>query len=195
MVSDGWTNKVNDAKEGVKIDSKTSVNGFNEMRAFGEVPFAPMLVFKALCNPQYTETYDKSIAESRLLRKICANTYSSYDKTKPEFMIAARDFVTVVHNELRPDGSILFLFFSDDSIENEVPAGKPVRAKVFIAGHLLEPVPGEPNKTNMSMTYEFDFGGSLIKSVIAASNTEAGYLIVALRKTLEKYCKDHKISQ
>lgn len=42
---------------------------------------------------KYRKLYDENIEESYFLSKICANTYSTYYKSKKVMIVASRDFV------------------------------------------------------------------------------------------------------
>jgi len=95
-----------------------------------------------LNNGNYRQTYDVQVVETRITHKICANTYCLYQRSKSMFVVSARDFCLVGHYSRDSDGAISILVFSDASVNDAVPAGKPVRARCLVGGWYLQPVAG-----------------------------------------------------
>ncbi len=91
-----WTNQAN--ADGVKIDYRSSVRGFNTLRASAVLPFNIMDIFVTLMDAKSRPLYDVNIDESsHMISRIAANTNAIYQKSKKIFVVSSRDFVLVSH--------------------------------------------------------------------------------------------------
>jgi hypothetical protein len=86
-----------------------------------------------------------------------------------------------------PDGTIYALVFSIDRDDMAPPTKGVVRAWLQLGGWKLQPHPEYPNKTIATYQVELDMRGSIPGFVMTKANTDMGYQIVKLRKTVEKY--------
>lgn len=91
-----WINQVTDTKADVVIEYITSIRGNNTLKASGSFPYPIDYVFRTICG-KYREKYDINVDENRILTKVCANTYTLYQKSKKMFVVAPRDFVLYNH--------------------------------------------------------------------------------------------------
>ena len=95
--SSGWENSVDDKKAGVKIDTKKTEHDLVAVHATGIIPFSMREIFCIIHDNHYKKQYDKDIDQSHVLKKIAANTYYLYQKSKAMTFVAARDFVLMHH--------------------------------------------------------------------------------------------------
>ena len=85
---------------GVTIDLLKRDSGVTAMRSQGVIEYSLMETFMTLHNSRYRLIYDKDIDKAGVLKKIAANTYYIYQKSKSMMFVASRDFVLIHHLHL-----------------------------------------------------------------------------------------------
>lgn len=68
------------------------------MRANGIVPYSLDELFLTLHDSSSRQIYDSDIDVSETLKKVAANTYYVYEKSKAMMFVSARDFIYVHYN-------------------------------------------------------------------------------------------------
>lgn len=89
------------------------------------------------------------------------------------------------------DGTIYALVFSIERDEMKPPEKGTVRGWLQLGGWKLQPLNGDPSKTLATYQTEIDMKGSIPGFVMTQANKDIGYQIVKLRKTVEKYIREH----
>ena len=95
--SPGWETSIDDKKVGLIIKTKKTEHDINAVHAIGNIKHNIRDVYGIIHDPEYKKEYDKDVEISKVLKKICANTYYLYNKTKAMTFVSARDFVLVHH--------------------------------------------------------------------------------------------------
>ena len=86
--------------------------------------------------------WDINSEETKYLKKIGANAYVIYLKTKKKFVIQARDFVSNYIQNTEADGLVLYCSSTNNVKSIQVPERDSViRAEAPLSGYLLRPDP------------------------------------------------------
>lgn len=67
------------------------------MKTSGVLPFPIMQVFACLHDARYRPIYDSNIDAASVLKKVAANSYMIYQKTKAMLGVSSRDLVLAHH--------------------------------------------------------------------------------------------------
>lgn len=118
------------------------------LKAVGTFDFPLMQLFATLHDARYRQKYDGDIAEAKVLKKLAANTYLIYQRTKKIVVVSSRDLVLyhhvakVQHPTLCPNGGVMILAFTPTPAQDqEVPiTDSSVRAHCYLGGWLLEKI-------------------------------------------------------
>ena len=160
---DRWVLKV--AKADVRIWSR-SVPGSpnNEIRGNGLIEAPPRKVLELLRQPdaatirQYNPMYD----EGYDLERIDARTKISFGTARAIFPFKPRDTVTrIAEREVQggTGGTVLLLRAVEHA--SMPPQKTHVRARIVRGMHLIQPVAGQPARTNFTFCQQVDVGGIL----------------------------------
>lgn len=155
-----------------------------------------MQVFACLNDDRYREKYDGDIEKSDLIRKIAANTYLLYQKTKKVMVVASRDMVLIYHTikcqhpKYAPKGGVIvFGFTPNPEMDQErPPTSAALRASAVLAGWLLEKL--DDNTTKATLFLETDLKGGLGNWVIKKALQSQSKQLMALKKTIPQYLKE-----
>jgi len=88
------------------------------MKAQGIVNQSPLNLFRLIGNDSYRVQYDGTYDEGKVIDRIADQTYFVYQKSKKISIVSARDFVLIMHCNVKPDGTIYVLAF--DSGRNDL---------------------------------------------------------------------------
>ena len=104
-------------------------------------------------------------------------------------IIKARDFVTMVHYREESDGTLMSV--NRPATHPSRPAGnKFQRAEVLLAGNVIRPIKGEPEKTFLTLITHINPGGVVDNAIGAAiTNKLTATSPVAFIRKLEKAAK------
>ncbi|KAF9430863.1 START domain-containing protein 10 [Podila epigama] len=136
----------------------------------------PAVVFDTLCDLDNRSAWDPMCVEARVVEQIDAipGTTIQYIRTKAVWPTASRDTVVLgtvkdlVHDQL---------FMVNASIEHgatpERVQEKIVRMETTVAGHIISPEPGQPNKSRLVQILDADLKGWIPDKVIQMVSTKA----------------------
>jgi CRISPR/Cas system endoribonuclease Cas6 (RAMP superfamily) len=79
------------------IWQRTTPEGYNAVKAQGFVNRSPVQIFKVISNTDYRSHYDTTYDTGRLLERIADQTLYVHQKLKKIAVVAARDFMIVLH--------------------------------------------------------------------------------------------------
>ena len=104
-----WKETTNDKKEGLIIWQRTTPEGYNAVKAQGYVNRSPIQIFKVISNTDYRSHYDTTYDTGRLLERFADQTLYVHQKLKKIAVVAARDFMIVLHYNAVRENYIVIL--------------------------------------------------------------------------------------
>ena len=113
-----WEVTSTDKKENIVVSQCMSPNNIPMMKSTSVFEYPLMQIFSTLHDSRYRSIYDDNIEKASILKKVCANTYMIYQKTKSMFIVSSRDLVLahhvsrVQHPTLCPNGGVLIMAFT-----------------------------------------------------------------------------------
>ena len=125
-MSPDWQVTETNKKEGIEISQCVSPEGIPALKSTAIMPFPIMQIFATLHDSRYRPIYDSNIEKAELLRKVAANCYYIYQKTKSMFIVSSRDLVlchhvaNIQHPTICPKGGILIMAFTPEPTLDEI---------------------------------------------------------------------------
>jgi hypothetical protein len=98
-----WKEQVNDKKEGIIIWQRTTPEGLKAMKAVANVNRPASIILKVIGDDRYRRDYDVVFDGGHNIEKIADQTWFHYEKSKKIAVVAARDFVIIVHMNMVRD--------------------------------------------------------------------------------------------
>ena len=91
----------------MKIETKKSVRGLNMCRGQGFIDFCPIDIFRCMNYKKLKPEWDLNNDTSGFKKKIGANGYVMYTKSKSKMGVSARDFLNNYLINIEPDGTLI----------------------------------------------------------------------------------------
>ena len=139
--SSDWKVTDDNKKDGITVSQCDSSHEIPSMKSSGIIDFSLMQVFATLHDSRYRTQYDQNIEVAEVVKKVAANSYMIYQKTKAMFMVSSRDLVLshhicrVQHPTLCPNGGVLILAFTPSPEKDDLrPISKnAIRAHCYVS--------------------------------------------------------------
>jgi hypothetical protein len=145
----------------VKIEIKTSVRGFKISRGQGPIDFAPIDIWRAMACKDFVNEYALNTDYTEFRKKIGANGYICYSRTKPKMGFSARDFIMNYLINLEADGTFILVTTSTNCNWKEPENKGLVRGELPISGYVMTPDKDDPNKSYVYVINEVDLKSSV----------------------------------
>mmetsp|Transcript_10021 Transcript_10021/g.16838 ORF Transcript_10021/g.16838 Transcript_10021/m.16838 type:complete len:212 (-) Transcript_10021:38-673(-) len=187
--NNGWDLIVDSKGDRIKIESKRSIRGLLMMRGQGPIDWPPMDVFRCMNYKPMKQEWDVVCESSQHLAKVGVNAYEYTSKSKKKFVVASRDFVINIIYNVERDGTVIICGSSDFYKGSYPEKPNTVRGLSPISGYILEPLEGDPSKTQVTIVNELDLKGSIPDFALRQAFKDQGYQIEKLRKVLPKWKK------
>jgi hypothetical protein len=182
ILDPSWKQKYK--KDGIFIHKKKDKStGIAFVRSQGTVPLsADLLRDFLLYDGETTSQKDSNIEESRTVEVIQNKFFVYYSKTKPQFMVSARDTVVILtYTQEEADGTIIL--YANSCVHPACPEVKGViRAVIHMYGWILKPCKEDPTKTEMTYLLQCDPKGKIPKTIVNSFIEEEGLILKRLRK-------------
>jgi hypothetical protein len=162
-------------------DSLTAAKGV------GRVAFNPRAVWDLIMDVERKHTFDRQLLEGKRLATLDAQTNIDYLSYKsPAFFVAGRDFLSIVHWRVQPNGDIIVVAQSVEDLEL-CPLKEPkiVRGHIHIGGWRIVP-DADYKSCEVTFVVKTDLKGSIPARVAGAAASEQPYLIHEIAEVLKK---------
>jgi len=118
--SGDWTLLVDKKEEKLLIETKKSVRGLTMCRGQGPIDHCPIDVFRCMGYKKMKNDWDLNNDASKYFKKVGANAYIYYSKSKPKMGISPRDFLNNYLVNIEKDGTIIILV-SSTNVDYDYP--------------------------------------------------------------------------
>ena len=157
-------------RAGPFVSAKDSQRGEKHVcvKSFGYLDATPEAVFRMFVDKSFVRSYNEHIvsmedraeflptsSSSIVQQSPCVKCWSKLTwSSTPSYgiLFKARDFFSVVHFRAFRDGSYIVVnrpaYHSSDPAMGNKRDGKFVRATILLAGNIIRPVPGQPQKVD-----------------------------------------------
>ena len=182
-----WKLIVDKKEQDLLIETKKSVRGLTICRGQGHIDWPPIDVWRCMCNAKFKPEWDINNDGVKFHKKIGANAYIYYSRTKSKTGFTARDFIMNYICNLEADGTVIVTcssFNCDFKLREQHGA---TRGEIAIGGILLEPVKGDPKKTKAYVMQEADLKTSLPAYILRSAFRDQGMQIERIRSVLPKW--------
>ena len=105
--SDGWNLLVDMKQDELKIEIKKSVRGFTICRGQGTINWPALDIWRSMCYKPFKKEWDINNEEVDFKKKIGANAYIYYSKTKSKMGFEGRDFILNYLVNIEADGTLM----------------------------------------------------------------------------------------
>lgn len=134
-----------------------------------------------MCYGPFRQEWDINNDKIQFKKKVGANAYVYYSKTKSKTAFSARDFVINYICNLEEDGSLVVACTSFNC-DYEIPLQDGVtRGEIAVGGILLEPRKDDPSKTYAYVMQELDLKTSLPAYILRSAFRDQGMQIERIR--------------
>jgi|MDSY01.1.fsa_nt_gb hypothetical protein len=183
--SDGWQHVItSDGEDPVTVWKKIIVPGtylandaandeaaakFACIKATAVISAPPQEVYKLFLDNSRVNEYNEHCAKLEDVEYLSKDTKIAWSATAAfaNGIIKGRDFVTMVHYREQPDGALIAV--NRPATHPSRPQGsKYQRAEVLLAGNVIRPVKGQPDKTFLTLITHINPGGIVDNAIGAA---------------------------
>lgn len=92
-----WAVTTDDQEKGLIIWQRTTKEGLKAVKCQGVVEHDATSILKVICDDRYRRSFDSNYDNGHYIQRIADQTYLMYQRTKKVAIVAARDFVFVLH--------------------------------------------------------------------------------------------------
>lgn len=172
-------------KHGVKAFTKID-GSLTAARGVGHVPYNPRAVWDIIMDVDRKKSYDAQLAQGKRVATLDAQTCIDYLEYKAMFIVAGRDFVSLVHWRVLEDGTIIVVAQSvEDLALCPLKEPKVVRGDIHIAGWKIVP-DADYKGCTVTFMVKTDLKGSIPARVAGKAAAEQPYLIHEITQQLKK---------
>jgi len=137
------------------------------IKATAIIDAPPREVYKLFLDNLRVNEYNEHCAILEDVERLSKDTKIAWSATNPMGMVKARDFLTMVHYRKMPDGT--FVVVNRPAVHPSRPAGgRYQRAEILLAGNVMKPVKGHPEKTALTLITHVNPGGIVDNPIGAA---------------------------
>lgn len=184
-----WSLLVDKKDEELLIETKKSVRGLTICRGQGPINWPTIDIWRCMCYKKFKPEWDINNERVGYHKKIGANAYIYYSRTKSKTGFSARDFVMNYMCNIEPDGTLYVVCSSYNCDFNYPEQDGAVRGDIAIGGILLEPKRDDPSKTFAYVMQEMDLKSNLPSYILRSGFKDQGMQIERIRKVLPKWKK------
>jgi len=188
--ADDWKHEKSDSKTGDKIEYKTKKDGKKIYKSKARIEIPPKLLVEHMLDSDNVTSWNGTLEESKLLKKLTDEILITYSVTKDSGPVASRDFVygskcTYVDKDFVLGGKSI-----DYPVES---SSKIVRAINGVGCHIVSPVEGEENMSDLTWVMDCDYKGWMPQAVLHIANPIAQTMFNnCVRELGKKLKKDGK---
>jgi hypothetical protein len=169
-----WSLLVDKKDEQLLIETKKSVRGLTICRGQGPVDWSPIEVWRCMCYSKFKPEWDINNDGVKFHKKVGANAYIYYSRTKSKTGFSARDFVVNYLCNVEADGSLIVTCSSFGCDFQLAPQDGATRGEIAIGGLLLVPNKDDPNKSYAYVMQEADLKTSLPAYILRSAFRDQG---------------------
>mmetsp|Transcript_13522 Transcript_13522/g.27626 ORF Transcript_13522/g.27626 Transcript_13522/m.27626 type:complete len:297 (+) Transcript_13522:1251-2141(+) len=141
------------------------------IKATAVVQASPQDVYNLFLDNARVNEYNEHCHKLEDVEQLSSDTKIAWSATKPFGIFKARDFLTMVHYCERKDGTLMAV--NRPATHHSRPAtgkgsGQYQRAELLLAGNVMKPVRGDPDKTEFTLITHINPGGIVDNAIGAA---------------------------
>ena len=186
---DGWDLLLDNKESATKVETKKSVRGFQIVRGQGAIDFPPIEVFRCMACKQYLNEYALNTDHTAFRKKIGANAYIYYNRTKPKIGFQARDFICNYLINIEQDGTLVIVSTSYGVDYDEPKHSGITRGDAPIRGWVIIPNQNDPSKSYCYIVNEVDLKTVVPNFILRQAQKDQGLQVERLRGCLPKWKK------
>jgi len=191
--SDGWKEEKNDKKTGDIVQSRKNSKGRKIYRCKAKINIPPKLLSDAMSDTDNVTSWNKTLTEARVLKKLSDSCAISYQVTSEGGggMVSARDFVYA--SKKGYEGEIFVMGGKSVEFKDAPTSSKIVRAVNGAGCQVVTPIAENENMCEFMWLMDCDYKGWMPQSVLdIAMPVAQTQFIDCVRKLAEKLKEEGK---